>query len=66
MSSPHSGGSSLSKKCVTNAISRKRHTHIWWVVRGFLDPAPLPGAVLGLNPTSSRKIHQQPQEGASQ
>lgn len=41
MSSPHSGGSSLSKKCVTNAISRKRHTHIWWVVRGFLDPAPL-------------------------
>lgn len=56
MSSPHSGGSSLSKKCVTNAISRKRHTHIWWVVRGFL----------GLNPTSSRKIHQQPQEGASQ
>lgn len=25
--SPHSGGSSLSKKCVTDAISRKRHTY---------------------------------------
>lgn len=27
MSYPHSGGSSLSKKCVTDAISRKRHTY---------------------------------------